>query len=258
VPDLQRNFFIAAQDFHADSFVGSVQIKRRGEARQTQDRYAVENSDGQSFIAMELLEGQSLDHKLLGPPLPLVRLLDISIQLTEALEAAHAKGIVHRDIKPANVFITQRGQVKVLDFVLAKLTRDAEMAMDTVASQRGPAHLTSPRSTVGTVAYMSPEQALGEDLDARSDLFSFGAVMYQMATGRLPFTGATSAVIFTQVLMTPRRQILSWDCARVTNCQRIYKGGLGMGASEDRISVTCVRSQDRRVWWTNPSRLNEN
>src|SRR2546428_743036 len=161
--------------------------------------YAVENSDGQSFIAMELLEGQSLDHKL-GPPLPLDRLLDISIQLAEALEAAHAKGIVHRDIKPANIFITQRGQIKVLDFGLAKLTREAEMAMDTVASQRGPAHLTSPGSTVGTVAYMSPEQARGEDLDARSDLFSLGAVLYQMATGRLPFSGATSAVIFSAIL----------------------------------------------------------
>src|SRR5712691_1049549 len=162
--------------------------------------YAVENSDGQSFIAMELLEGQSLDHKLLGPPLPLDRLLDISIQLTEALEAAHAKGIVHRDIKPANIFITQRSQIKVLDFGLAKLTREAEMAMDTVASQRGPAHLTSPGSTVGTVAYMSPEQARGEDLDIRSDLFSLGALMYQMATGRPPFTGATSAVIFSAIL----------------------------------------------------------
>src|SRR5213078_1097345 len=124
--------------------------------------YAVENSDGQSFIAMELLEGQSLDYKLLGPPLPLDRLLDISIQLAEALEAAHAKG--------------------------------------TVASQYGPAHLTSPGSTVGTVAYMSPEQARGEDLDARSDLFSLGAVLYQMATGRLPFSGATSAVIFSAFL----------------------------------------------------------
>src|SRR6266705_3350159 len=162
--------------------------------------YAVENSDGQSFIAMELLEGQSLDYKLLGQPLPLDRLLVISIQLAEALEAAHAKGIVHRDIKPANIFITQRGQIKVLDFGLAKLTREAEMAMDTVASQRGPAHLTSPGSTVGTVAYMSPEQARGEDLDARSDLFSLGAVLYQMATGRLPFTGATSAVIFSAIL----------------------------------------------------------
>jgi serine/threonine protein kinase len=181
--------------------------------------YAVENSDGQSFIAMELLEGQSLDHKVLGPPLPLDRMLDISIQLAEALEAAHAKGIVHRDIKPANIFITQRGQIKVLDFGLAKLTREAEMAMDTVASQRGPAHLTSPGSTVGTVAYMSPEQARGEDLDARSDLFSLGAVMYQMATGRLPFTGATSAVISAPSSSTI--QFLLWNL--ILSCRRSYK-----------------------------------
>jgi len=164
--------------------------------------YAVENDGGQSFIAMELLEGQSLDHKLLGPPLPLDRVLDISIQLADALDAAHAKGIVHRDIKPANIFLTQRGPVKVLDFGLAKLTRAAELAMDAVATQAspGPAHLTSPGSTVGTVAYMSPEQARGEELDARSDLFSLGAVMYQMATGRLPFSGSTSAVIFNAIL----------------------------------------------------------
>src|SRR3989442_9302679 len=108
--------------------------------------YAVENDGGQSFIAMELLEGQSLDHKLLGPPLPLDRVLDIGIQLADALDAAHAKGIVHRDIKPANIFLTQRGPVKVLDFGLAKLTHAAEMAMDAVATQAspGPAHLTSP------------------------------------------------------------------------------------------------------------------
>src|SRR3989454_4621270 len=164
--------------------------------------YAVENDGGQSFIAMELLEGQSLDHKLLGPPLPLDRVLDIGIQLADALDAAHAKGIVHRDIKPANIFLTQRGPVKVLDFGLAKLTHAAEMAMDAVATQAspGPAHLTSPGSTVGTVAYMSPEQARGEELDARSDLFSLGAVMYQMATGRLPFSGSTSAVIFNAIL----------------------------------------------------------
>src|SRR5713226_3074409 len=164
--------------------------------------YAVENDGGQSFIAMELLEGQSLDHKLLGPPLPLDRVLDISIQLADALDAAHAKGIVHRDIKPANIFLTQRSPVKVLDFGLAKLTRAAELAMDAVATQAspGPAHLTSPGSTVGTVAYMSPEQARGEELDARSDLFSFGAVLYQMATRRLPFAGPTCAVIFHAIL----------------------------------------------------------
>jgi serine/threonine protein kinase len=161
--------------------------------------HAVENADGQSFIAMELLEGQSLALKLLGPALPLDRLLDISIQLADALEAAHAKGIIHRDIKPANIFLTQRGQVKVLDFGLAKLTRTADA--DTIGvTQDAPAHLTSPGATVGTIAYMSPEQARGEELDPRTDLFSLGAVIYQMATGRLPFPGNTSAVIFNGIL----------------------------------------------------------
>jgi serine/threonine protein kinase len=161
--------------------------------------HAVENADGQSFIAMELLEGQSLALKLLGPPLPLDRLLDISIQLADALEAAHAKGIIHRDIKPANIFLTQRGQVKVLDFGLAKLAHNAQDTIG-VTQDDAPAHLTSPGSTVGTIAYMSPEQARGEELDVRTDLFSLGAVIYQMATGRLPFPGNTSAVIFNGIL----------------------------------------------------------
>jgi eukaryotic-like serine/threonine-protein kinase len=164
--------------------------------------YAVEHEAGQSFISMELIEGQSLDAKLANGPLPLDRLLDIGIQLADALDAAHTKGIVHRDIKPANIFITQRGQVKVLDFGLAKLTRFAEPAMETIATLAGPvpAHLTSPGSTVGTVAYMSPEQARGEELDSRTDLFSAGAVLYQAATGALPFAGKTSAVIFHAIL----------------------------------------------------------
>jgi eukaryotic-like serine/threonine-protein kinase len=162
--------------------------------------YAVEQDAGQSFISMELLEGQSLADKLTGGAVPLDRLLDITIQLADALDAAHAKGIVHRDIKPANIFITQRNQVKVLDFGLAKLTRIAEM--DTIdATQDSPAaHLTSPGATVGTIAYMSPEQARGEEIDSRSDLFSLGTVIYQMATARLPFAGNTSAVIFHAIL----------------------------------------------------------
>ena len=165
--------------------------------------YAAEKDGEQSFIAMELIEGQGLDTKLQSGPLPVDRLLDLSIQLADALDAAHAKGIVHRDIKPSNVFITQRGQVKVLDFGLAKLTRAAGFFAETTVDPGDPgrtASLTSPGSTVGTVSYMSPEQARGEQLDARTDLFSLGTVIYQMATGRLPFHGNTSAVIFHAIL----------------------------------------------------------
>src|ERR1051326_5349021 len=161
--------------------------------------HAVENADGRSFIAMELLEGQSLDLKLLGAALPLDRMLDIGIQLADALDVAHTKGIIHRDIKPANIFLTQRGQVKILDFGLAKLTGAVETETAGL-TQDLPAHLTSPGATVGTVAYMSPEQARGEQLDPRTDLFSLGAVLYQMATGQLPFPGNTSAVIFNGIL----------------------------------------------------------
>ncbi len=164
--------------------------------------YAVEKAGDQSFIAMELLEGDTLDRRLGAGGLPLDRLLDWGIQLADALDAAHAKGIIHRDIKPANIFVTKRGPVKVLDFGLAKLAHP-ESAMETIGATQddpNPAHLTSPGATVGTIAYMSPEQARGFELDTRTDLFSLGAVIYQMATGRLPFAGGTSAVVFHAIL----------------------------------------------------------
>ncbi len=164
--------------------------------------YAVERAGDQSFIAMELLEGETLARQLNTGAAPLDRLLEWSIQLADALDAAHAKGIIHRDIKPANIFLTRRGAVKVLDFGLAKLTR-ADLAMETIGPTQddpSPPHLTSPGATVGTIAYMSPEQARGLELDTRTDLFSLGTVIYQMATGRLPFAGNTSAVIFHAIL----------------------------------------------------------
>src|SRR6516162_3455079 len=160
---------------------------------------------------MELLDGRSLGEIINAHPLRLDKILDIGIQITDALDVAHGKGIVHRDLKPANIFVTTRGQVKILDFGLAKLTHDRQAALETAGGDNptmAPIHLTSPGTAVGTVAYMSPEQARGEDLDARSDLFSIGAVLYEMATGKLPFGGKTSAVIFQGILSgTPVRPV---------------------------------------------------
>src|SRR5262245_15134318 len=167
--------------------------------------YGFDEHDGRLYLAMELLDGEPLDRKLSGRPLDLRVLLDIATQVADALDAAHMEGVLHRDVKPGNIFITRKGPVKVLDFGLAKLSphyrRSGRHPLDARNETSPPEHFTSVvGTTVGTIAYMSPEQARGDEVDPRTDLFSFGVVLYEMSTGRQSFPGHTTAVVFDGIL----------------------------------------------------------
>src|SRR5580765_6591149 len=211
--DTRRGRQVALR-FLPDRFASDPQARERGkrEARAASALehphictiHDIEEADGKAFIVMELMEGETLkDRLVVGGALKAEQLLEYGVQIADALEAAHGHGIVHRDIKPANIFVTKRNQIKLMDFGLAKL--DAPVltpgsGASALATMQAPSNLTSPGTAMGTVAYMSPEQARGETLDARTDLFSFGAALYEMATGRQPFSGSTSAVIFDAIL----------------------------------------------------------
>ena len=206
--------------------------------------HEIDEVNGVAFIVMEFLDGTTLKHRIEDGPLPLERVLDWSIEIAEALEAAHAEGVVHRDIKPTNIFITKRGHAKILDFGLAKLTPGgagiSASAMPTAATEE---MLTSPGATLGTLAYMSPEQARGEELDARTDLFSFGAVLYEMAAGRMAFPGNTPAVIHDAILNREPAPLLQANPDWPTKLDRIIRHALEKEPEKRFASAAQIRAE---------------